>query len=136
MKVVSNRRASSIKGHLSSKDHLPSKVVMKLVFHKSSSSINCHPSKVIFHKRSSSIKGRLPSKFVFHHRSSSITGHLPSKVVFLLRATPGVNCGCAAYAVGCAIYDVGCAAYAVDCAAYVRQCENEANSVQLSGSWE
>ena len=44
--------------------------------------------------------------------------------------------GCAAYAVGCAAYAVGCAAYAVGCAAYVRQCENKANSVQLSWSWD
>ena len=43
--------------------------------------------------------------------------------------------GCAAYAVGCAAYAVGCAAYAVGCAAYVRQCENKANSVQLSWNW-
>ena len=42
--------------------------------------------------------------------------------------------GCAAYAVGCAAYAVGCAAYAAGCAAYVRQCENKANSVQLSWS--
>ena len=33
-------------------------------------------------------------------------------------------------------YAVGCAAYAVGCAAYVRQCENKANSVQLSWSWD
>ena len=44
--------------------------------------------------------------------------------------------GCAAYAVGCAAYAVGCAAYAAGCAAYVRQCENKANSVQLSWSWD
>ena len=44
--------------------------------------------------------------------------------------------GCAAYAVECAAYADGCAAYAVGCAAYVRQCENEANSVQLSWSWD
>ena len=37
---------------------------------------------------------------------------------------------------GCAAYAVGCAAYAVGCAAYVRQCENKANSVQLSWSWD
>ena len=43
---------------------------------------------------------------------------------------------CAAYAVGCAAYAVGCAAYAAGCAAYVRQCENKANSVQLSWSWD
>ena len=43
---------------------------------------------------------------------------------------------CAAYAVGCAAYPVGCAAYAAGCAAYVRQCENKANSVQLSWSWD
>ena len=44
--------------------------------------------------------------------------------------------GCAAYAVGCAAYAVGCAAYAAGCAAYVRQCENKANSVQLSWGWD
>ena len=44
--------------------------------------------------------------------------------------------GCAAYADGCAAYADGCAAYAVGCAAYVRQCENKANSVQLSWSWD
>ena len=37
---------------------------------------------------------------------------------------------------GCAAYAVGCAAYAVGCAAYVRQCENKANSAQLSWSWD
>ena len=44
--------------------------------------------------------------------------------------------GCAAYAEGCAAYAVGCAAYVQGFAAYVRHCENIANSVQLSWSWD
>ena len=34
------------------------------------------------------------------------------------------------------IANFSCAAYAAGCAAYVRQCENKANSVQLSWSWD
>ena len=60
-------------------------------------------------------------------------------LVRLFQTFPGCAAyavSCAAYAVGCAAYAVGCAAYAVGCAAYVRQCENKANSVQLSWSWD
>ena len=60
-------------------------------------------------------------------------------LVRLFQTFPGCAAyavGCAAYAVGCAAYAVGCAAYAAGCAAYVRQCENKANSVQLSWSWD
>ena len=44
--------------------------------------------------------------------------------------------GCAAYAEGCAANAEVCAAYVQGCAAYVFHCENEANSVQLSWSWD
>ena len=62
-----------------------------------------------------------------------------STLKFRLRSFPG--CAryaerCAAYAEGCAAYAEGCAAYAEGCAAYVRHCENKANSVQLSWSWD
>ena len=61
---------------------------------------------------------------------------MPKIVAKGIRKTISNFPGCAAYAVGCAAYAVGCAAYAVGCAAYVRQCENKANSVQLSWSWD
>ena len=44
--------------------------------------------------------------------------------------------GCVAYADGCAAYAEVCAAYKEGYAAYVRHCENKANSVQLSWSWD
>ena len=42
--------------------------------------------------------------------------------------------GCAAYTVCCAVYAVGCAAHAAGCAIHMCQCEDKANSVQLSWS--
>ena len=38
----------------------------------------------------------------------------------------------AAYTLGAAAYTLGAEAYTPDAAAYMRQCENKANSVQLS----
>ena len=58
---------------------------------------------------------------------------------FRLNTFPGCAAyaeGCAAYAEGCAAYAEGCAAYVQGCAAYVCHCENKANSVQLSWSWD
>ena len=51
-----------------------SSVPMQIVFHRTSSSIECSlPLNVVFHKRLSSIKCRLPSKFVFCQWSSSFS---------------------------------------------------------------